>query len=286
MPVAPTTPPATTAPAGSPSPSEGGSAHVVLVVFENKSYDQIVGRAAAPTFNRLISEGALSTAYRAVAHPSLPNYLALVGGSTFGIASDCPPSACPVSATNLGSLLSAHGRTWKAYMESMPSTCGTSTTDGYAVKHDPFVYFDDVRTTDLCRNVVPFGELAADLAARTLPRFSFVTPNICNDMHDCAVGVGDAWLASFTNALFASSAWTASRSLLIVTFDEDDGAASNRVLTFAVGSPIGRRVVAGTTSGVGHDHYDLLRTIESVLGVPTLGRNDATAHVMTDLVPG
>jgi phosphatidylinositol-3-phosphatase len=273
-------------PSGLPSTGANSYEHIFVVVFENHGYGSIVGSGAAPTFNRLIRTGALATNYHAVAHPSLPNYLAMVGGSTFGITSDCSPSTCPVHASNLGSLLSSHGRTWRAYMESMPARCGTTSSGGYAAKHDPFVYFDSVRTTSLCRNVVPYGQLALDLRSNsTTPRLAFVTPNLCHDMHDCSIATGDAWLGGFSKIVMGSAAWTAHRSLLIVTFDEDDGSSSNHVLTFAIGSPIRRSVAAGGRSAIGYSHYSLLRTIEYYLGVATLGRKDAGSSVMTGLIP-
>src|SRR5690242_862160 len=110
--------PGGTATSGSGRPATGADSydHVVLVVFENKGFDAIVGQADAPAFNRLIRLGTLSTGYRGIRHPSLPNYLALAGGSTFGVTSDCSPAVCSVHASNLGSLLSAHGRAWKAYL--------------------------------------------------------------------------------------------------------------------------------------------------------------------------
>lgn len=260
--------------------------HVFLVVFENKGFSQIVQGAAAPTFRRLIELGALSTDYRGIRRPSLPNYLALVGGSTFGVDSDCSPAKCPVSASNLASLLSEHDRTWKAYLEAMPKPCGVHTEGRYAPKHNPFVYFDDVRTTALCRNVVPYDDLAADLRSEaTTPRFVFVAPDLCNDMHDCPIATGDAWLDGFAKAVMASPAWTTARSLLIVTFDEDDGAESNRIATFAIGSPVRQSVRAGAVTDRPADHYALLRTLEHYLGVPTLGRKDAEREVMTGLIP-
>jgi phosphatidylinositol-3-phosphatase len=282
---------ATARPAGTTTkarPARGADSydHIFVVVFENHGYSRIVGRAAAPNFNRLIKQGVLSTAYHGITHPSLPNYLAILGGSTFHITTDCSPATCPVNATNLGSLLSAHGRSWKGYMESMPARCGTKGTASYAVRHDPFVYFNNIRRTSLCRNVVPYPQLATDLRSdATTPRFAFVTPNICNDMHDCSIATGDAWLGRFASRLMSSPAWKTKRSLLIVTFDEDEGAEGNRIATFVVASPVRKSVPAGRRSTVAYNHYNLLRTLEFYLGVPTLGRSDANRAVMTSLIP-
>src|SRR5437667_4904293 len=117
--------------------------HVFVVTMENHSYGQIVGSSSAPYINGLAKSYGLATNYRAVSHPSLPNYLALTGGSTFGITSDCAPSVCPVNTANIADRIEGSGRTWRAYMESMPSACDVSNSGTYAVKHNPFVYFND-----------------------------------------------------------------------------------------------------------------------------------------------
>lgn len=137
--------------------------HIFIIVMENHSYGEIVGSASAPYFNSLLPSGALATGYHAAAHPSLPNYFALAGASTYGIASDC--TTCWVAAPNLGDTIEAAGETWKAYEESMPSACYVGTSYPYAQKHDPFIYFNDIRT-NLARcqsHIVPFSGLIADL---------------------------------------------------------------------------------------------------------------------------
>jgi hypothetical protein len=212
----------------------------------------------------------------------------MTAGSTFGHTTNCLPSACPINSDNLGSLLSRNGVTWKGYMESMSGTCGTTdSADGlYRAKHNPFPYYDNIRTTSLCDNVVPYTQFAADLASgSTTPRFAFVTPNMCSDMHDCSVGTGDRWLSAFADLIMASPAWQTQRSLLIVTFDEDNQLEDNRVATFAIGSPVRKSVPVGNRVSTAYTHYDLLRTLEFYLGVGTLGRNDATNDVMTDIIP-
>ncbi|HEX5272099.1 MAG TPA: alkaline phosphatase family protein, partial [Gemmataceae bacterium] len=249
--------------------------HVFVVVMENHSYNEIVGNSSAPYISALASANGLATNYKAVAHPSLPNYLALAGGSTFGITTDCSPSSCPVDAPNLVDRLESAGKTWKAYMESMPSPCYTGATSGtYAAKHNPFIYFNDVRTNPVrCAQDVPYTALSADLlTAATTPNFSWITPNLCSDMHDCSVATGDKWLQTNLPKIFASPAWTTQRSTLFLTWDEDDGSASNHVPMIVVSS--GGATPAGTVSSSTYNHYSWLKTVETAWGMPSLGSND------------
>src|SRR5439155_22532045 len=139
--------------------------HVTIIMMENNSYPKIIGSSAALYVTILAASGALATNYYRVAHPSLPNYLALAGGSTFGITSDC--TTCWVGATNIGDTVEAAGKRWKAYEESMPSACFVGDSSPYAQKHDPFIYFNDIRTnsTRCTSHVVPYSQLASDLAS-------------------------------------------------------------------------------------------------------------------------
>src|SRR5438445_12856185 len=144
--------------------------HVFVIVMENHSYGEIIGSSSAPYINSLVASGALATNYSAVTHPSLPNYLALTGGSTFGVTSDC--TTCWVNASNIADSLESAGSSWKAYEESMPSACYVGDSYPYAQKHDPFIYFNDIRNNaSRCQShVVPYGQLASDLqSAATTP---------------------------------------------------------------------------------------------------------------------
>ena len=179
---------------------------VVVVVFENKEFEQVVGNADAPTFASLARRYARLTNYRGVAHPSLPNYLALVSGSTQGIASNC--TSCRVSATNLADTLERAGKSWKTYAEGLPRAGFTGAWAGrYARKHNPLLYFTDVASSsDRLDRIVPLGTFDRDLAAGRLPDFSLVVPDLCHDMHDCSIATGDAWLRTFLRPLLRSSA--------------------------------------------------------------------------------
>jgi phosphatidylinositol-3-phosphatase len=196
------------APAASSVPTP---AHVVVVMEENHSYSDIIGNtSSAPYFNSLASQGALLTSSYAVTHPSEPNYMALFGGSTYGLTAD----TCPVnegSAANLGSELLASGHTFKGYSEGLPSTGSTSCTSGtYARKHSPWINFGNVPAADS----LPFSSFPTNYAS--LPTLSFVIPNLDDDMHDGTISQADSWLKK---NLSAYATWAENNnSLLIVTW--------------------------------------------------------------------
>ena len=251
-------------------PASAGS-HVAVIVLENREASDVIGSSQAPYMTALARRGALATRYYAITHPSLPNYLALVGGSTFGIASDC--TDCSVSATNLVDQLQTAHVSWRAYMEGLPRAGDTTAgVDGYAKKHDPFMYFDDVANSATRRaHVVPYTALAHDLRAGTLPDFVWITPNLCDDGHDCPLRDADRFVARVAPALMRE---LGPHGVLFVTWDEgssDAGccggdAAGGRVALIAAGP--GAR--AGVRVGGTYDHYSLLRTIEDLLGLPPL----------------
>jgi hypothetical protein len=276
------TPTSTSAPTKTPGATT--IQHVFVVVMENHSYNEVWNTSSSPYITSLGNTYARATNYHASIHPSLPNYLQLYGGSNYGITTDCNPStSCHSSAVNLADNLEAKGLTWKGYMESMPSPCFLTTSGNYAPKHNPFVYFDDIRNNAArCTSrVVPYTNLAADLAsAATTPNFAFITPNLCNDMHDCSVTTGDNWLKSNLPGILNSPACTVDKCLLILTWDEDDGSQSNQVLTIFAGSAA---KTGGVTSAVSYSHYSTLRTVENIFGLPTQTSNDASASPMTDL---
>jgi phosphatidylinositol-3-phosphatase len=243
--------------------------HVLVVVFENREANDVAGSPDAPTFRELGRRYARLTRYTAVAHPSLPNYLALVSGSTHGIASDCV--RCVVAGRSLADTLAAAGRTWKAYAEGLPRAGWTGAESGrYAKRHVPFLYLRSVlRSPARRRRVVPFGQLAADVARRRVPDFSLVVPDLCHDMHDCPVSTGDSWLGGFLRPLLASRALR--RGIVVVVFDE--GASSQGGGGHVPALVLGPLVRPGTQSATRLDHYGLLATIERAWGLPLLGRS-------------
>jgi phosphatidylinositol-3-phosphatase len=241
--------------------------HVVVVVFENHPYDQIAGNRSAPTFASLAARGALLTRYEAVTHPSLPNYLALVSGSTQGITDDC--TSCSVGAPSIADTLEAGGKTWKAYAEGIPRPGFAGGEAGrYAKKHVPFLYFRSIASSPARRaRVVGFDAFEADLAASRLPAFALVVPDLCHDMHDCSVATGDRWLAGILTKLRKA---LGAQGVLFVVFDEDDysgATGGGRVAAYALGA----KVRPGFRDMERTGHYGLLRTIEDALGLPPLG---------------
>jgi acid phosphatase len=276
--------------AGAPAPPSNTSVpafdHIFVVVEENKRFDQIIGSSSAPYLNSLAAQYGLAANYKPITHPSLPNYLALIGGSTFGITTDCNPTgtgACPVNATNLADRIEASGRTWKGYFDGMSLPCETASVGTYVPRHNPFVYFDDIRTnTQRCvDNVVPFSRLATDLhSTATTPSLGFIVPDKCNDMHDCPISTGDDWLQANLATIFDSPAWRTQNSLVIITFDEDDeiGGGTGNVVTILIGPSVRR----GLTSYASRDHYSLVRTIEDAWSLAPLTANDTAASPMTE----
>lgn len=212
--------PTRTTTAVQPAPRRAGAHydHVIVVVMENLSYASAL---ETPGFAALAHRFAYDSDAYGVSHPSLPNYLALAGGSTFGITSDC--TACYVDADNLGAQLSDAHLSWDDFNEGLPSACFLGPYAGeYAGKHDPFRYFVDVRRSEsLCAHLVGLAPLLADLrrGPSALPQFSFVTPNLCHDGHDCAPDVAAAWLTGFLGDVTTSRAWS-QHTLVVVTWDE------------------------------------------------------------------
>ncbi|HEY1738382.1 MAG TPA: alkaline phosphatase family protein, partial [Acidimicrobiia bacterium] len=253
--------------------------HIVVITMENKSYSDIIGNSQAPYLNSLAQQYGVASQYLAIRHPSLPNYLALTGGDTFGVATDC--NTCYQTQPNLAvDRIEPSGRTWKAYMESMPSACTLGDTGQYIQHHNPFVYYDDIRTNPSeCSNDVPYTQLATDFASTaTTPNYAWISPNICDDMHNCSIATGDTWLQQNVSAILATPAFTTQNSLLMITFDEDDDSGNNQVPTFLVGPS----VTPGLHSNVAYTHYSLLKTIETAWGLAPLTANDAAAAPMSD----
>jgi acid phosphatase len=251
--------------------------HVVVIAFENKAYGDVIGNRDAPTFNRLARQQALLTQYCGVAHPSLPNYLALVSGSTHGITSDC--TDCPVAGRSLADSLESAHRTWKTYAEGLPHAGFTGGRAGrYAKKHDPFAYFTNVtRDPRRLARIVPLSRWRGDLAAHALPDFSLVVPDLCHDMHDCSVATGDRWLHGFLPPLLASPELQG--GVVFIVFDEaesgDRAGGGGHTIALAAGPTVrpGARATTPLT------HYSLLRTVEDAWSLPRLGRSAAAPPI-------
>jgi len=239
----------------------------VNVIFENKKASSIFGSNQAPYINSLANAGAKFTQSFAIEHPSEPNYLDLFSGSNQGVTDDSCPHT--FGTDNEGAQLIAAGLSFTGYSEDLPSAGSTVCTSGnYARKHNPWVNFSNVPAS----SNQPFTAFPTDFTQ--LPTVSWVVPNLCNDMHDCSIATGDAWLQSH---LSAYAQWaTTHNSLLVVTFDEDDGSGNNNISTLFYGQPVKQGVYTEHVT-----HFNMLRTIEDMYGLPYAGAA-ATATPITD----
>lgn len=240
--------------------------HVFVIVMENKSPQEAL---TGPFTASLAARYREAVNYRAVARPSVPNYLALTSGQTWGVADD---GYHVLPRSDLGDQLTAAGVSWRAYMEGLASRDCLDSPLPYDPGHNPFAFYGGRCPA----NVVPLTSLAADLAGPA-PRFAWITPDRCHDTHDCPVPAGDDWLRQTVTLIMRSKAW-GDDAILLITWDEDDGSAGNRVLTLVVGRWLSHRV-----SHQPYTHYSLLATIEDLLGVGRLGQA-AGARPMRDLV--
>lgn len=263
----------------SPTPSSSQIDHIVVIIMENKESGDIVGNSNAPYINSLIHSYSFAANYSAVTHPSLPNYLALIGGSTFDVTSDC--TNCFIQSSSLLDQLDQAHKTWKAYMESMPSACFKGSLGDYAQKHDPFIYFNDIRNNaNRCQNIVPFTQFKTDFQSSTSsPNFAWITPNLCHDMHNCSVKTGDDWLSQTIPTILDSPAFTTQKSLLVITWDEADGSEDNKIPTIFIGNTVKKGYVSHTS----YTHYSLLKTIEENWSLPPLTTNVEQSASMQDM---
>ena len=268
--------------------------HVFLFYFENEDFGSVIGNTRqAPFLNSLLPHASLLSDFFAEEHPSDGNYLALAGGSTFGVPLTDPleeNSQYTINAPDIGDLFDAAHESWKAYLQSADGPCD-DTVHGYYWDDDmPMTYFADVRDRPAycASHLVPLQAMQADLAsAATTPNFAWVSPDDCSDMEGCGIAAGDAFLRAELGEIMRSPAWRTQRSLAIITFDEDGydyQRPAQRVATIMIGSAGVRQ---GYVSRVRYTHYSLLRTIEAALGTGALTANDRYAQPVNDVfLPG
>jgi hypothetical protein len=274
-----TRPPTSSAPAG-PWPAIG---HIYEIVLENEEASSIIGSPAAPYINGLANQYGLATNGTAVAHPSLPNYLALWSGSTQGVRDDKVHDFS--TGTTLADQIDMSARSWHVAAENVPLGCylGASASDGedgsgdYARKHEPAISWTSVSTNaDRCAAITDFSHFDPAVG-----NFWFIVPNLCHDMHDCSVASGDAWLKGFLPRILGSASF-ASDGLVILTFDEgaSDLGGGGRVATILM-SPRARQ---GFVSSTNHTHFSVLHTIEALWGMPCLAQS-CSADTLREFFP-
>lgn len=241
---------------------------VLIVVEENHSYRQM--RSQMPYLASVARRYSFAKNYTAITHPSLPNYLALAGGSTFGVRDDNLPSYHKLQGRSVFDQAINSGQTAKTYAESMPSNCALTSSGRYAAKHNPWAYF--VRSRARCRKFdVPLGRprtgaLHRDIKRATLPNLGLVIPNLCNDAHDCSLATADRWLKQWLPRVLSGRDFRSGRLTVVVTADEDDYASGNKILTVVMHADTSHRAVTKPLT-----HYSLLGYVDHVLGVRPLG---------------
>jgi phospholipase C len=286
---APATSPSASHPCGTQS-KPGTYRHVIWIWLENHSYNAVLGSSQAPYFNTLAKDCGVATNYHNVTHPSLPNYIAATSGLTYSslpkFLSDCSPStSCDTSAKSIF----GQGESWKSYEESMPSACDHANSGNYAVRHNPAVYYTTLHGCS--SNDVSYAHLAADLKDNQLPAFSFITPNLIDDMHNGTVAQGNSWISHNLPAILSSAEYKNGSTVIFITFDEGSDVGS-----YAKGEHcatntsdtschlptwvISPSTKAGTRSGTLFSHYCLLATTEQLLRLSRLGAA-ASATTMT-----
>jgi hypothetical protein len=242
-----------------------GASHVFVVVMENKEHGEVIGSPDAPYTNRLADRYASLTRMYGVTHPSLPNYFALTAGTTFGVTSNC--TTCQQKGRNIVDQLESAGLSWKAYMGGMPRACFKGAVSGrYAKKHNPFMYYPSVADRpSRCRKVVPEAELRRDLEAGRLPTYSFLTPDLCNDTHDCGIDAGDKYLARMVPPVLKA---LGPKGFLVLTYDEGSSNAhgGGRIPTVIAGEGVKRGAEPSTV----YNLYAVLRLTEDALRLPRL----------------
>ena len=276
--------------------------------MENENYNQVIGNSNAPILNALAQDYGLATNYRGVADPSEPNYVAMLGGDFFGINSDDPYwfPGHTVSANNLMSQLEGAGKTWRGYFQNMPypgyrGYCYPDKCNGipdadtqYVTKHNGIPNFANLQTPTELGKMFPFTQLSADLAAGTVPNFSYIVPDECHDMHGAPpwcvdsdntgtvqqswlIAQGDKFAGSVVNLITASSMWKSGNNAIVVTFDEGNTATS-QIATMVITNHGPR----GVTDNASYNHYSLLASLQQTFGLGCLV-NSCSASPMAKL---
>lgn len=274
-------------------PSAGATStpfsHVFVIVMENTGYSQAIGNPNLPTLNALAQQYGLATNYTGVAHPSLPNYVAMIFGSAFGSHSDDPRQS--FKGDNLALQLERAGKSWKGYFQGLPSVGWNGGAAGdYVKKHNPFMLSAEIAASaERRQNVVKLDALDGDLRTGKVPDFALIVPDVCHDMHGALncfwrpglQRTGDAFLKTWTDKIMASSAWKG-RAAIVITFDESEGSdrtgGGGKLATVVITSTGPR----GVKSAQPYNHSSLLRTLEDGWGLPPL-REAAKVRPMTDL---
>jgi acid phosphatase len=236
---------------------------------ENHSLSQM--RVGMPYAFSLARRFGYATNYHAITHPSLPNYLAVVSGTTHGVTDDAPPSAHRVRGRTVFGQALARGKAAAVYADGMRSPCATSSTGRppYAVGHNAWPYFVGERRA--CRtHDLPGGRLWAAIRGGRLPNAGLVVPDKCHDAHDCSLASADAWFRHLMTAVFRGRDWRSGHLAVVLTAEENDGSPGNRVLTVVIHPSQHHHVVTTALN-----HYSLTKLYEQVAHTSYLGQSRA-----------
>jgi hypothetical protein len=253
-----------------------------VIMFENHGYNQVLANSY---WQRAIAQGMLITNYRAISHPSQPNYIATIAGDLLACPAD---NKFDTNARQLTDTLDEKRITWRTYQEDYPPLAGGNcnpimSIGPYYRKHNPFMSFTQISgNSTKCQDIVNEKQLSLDLAAGRLKQFVYYTPNINNDSHDQSLDFSGqyflAWLDKYTKeGLFKNNTY------MLMTFDEDEGLEGNRVATALYGAGI----TPGTKDDgkIAYTHYSIPKTAQDIWGVASLGRGDVAAQSLLKAIP-
>ena len=264
----PSSAPASATPSASATPT--GITKVLTIVLENHGVAAVT--AGMPGLMKLATTYGRTSSYSATTHPSLPNYLDLAGGTTFGVKDDASPVDHPIQGQSVFDLALTSGRTARTYAEAMPAACSLVNSGRYAVRHNPWTYFSDDASRRACQvGDVPLGDstsgaLHDDIAKGTLPNVGFVVPDVCNDAHDCPLATADAWVGGWMSQVLQGPDWQAGRLAVVVTFDEAEVSGENTVLTVVVAPGL-----HGTVADAALTHESWTRWMSDLVGAAAPG---------------
>ena len=262
--------------ASSPNPAFAGT--VFMIVMENHGVGDILDdkENGAHYVQSLAAQYTVARGYTdPFVHPSEPNYLWMAAGENFGILDDNPPIDHHIASTShIADQLERAGLGWHAYMESMGDPCKLTAAYPYDPKHNPFVYFDDINgwngtaflpSARCTNNDIDYSHFATDLAAGTLPKFVFITPNLIDDMHDGTIAQGDQWLAQEIPRIQASPQYQ-NGGVLFLLWDEGSLSIGDDPPLLVI-SPLAKK---GFVSHTAYTTSSLLKTEETIMGVEPL----------------
>jgi phosphatidylinositol-3-phosphatase len=266
--------------AASPAARAGQPRKILVIMEENHSIQQIFP-GGMPYLWSLAQRYAYATDWSDVAHPSLPNYLAIFGGSDFNDPQDCAPAAgCTYPGPSVFGQALSRGETAKAYEESMPQPCDPGFVGEYDVNHNPWAYFPSeaasCRANDVPAGTPAGGALAADVRGGTLPTVGLITPNLLHDGHDGTPAQADGWLRTWIPVLMSGPDWRSGRLAIVVVFDEGETTEQVPFVLMAPG-------LSGIKISEPADQYALTRIIDKVSGAPPLRRASSAANVASIL---